>query len=297
MHWTYEPVSPANDLEQGDILEPSADLKNLFSTVHPHFTDTKYRGFLILTQTCDLARREEKGNKCGATHISLSVIRSLQDIICDSLKDQFGYLAPGIYAQHKQRSVGMLIERLVNQNEIALGLFYMHPDADAGITVPSVSILRVAISVRAMEHYQTLQKARVGKLSKEFQPKLGWMVGNLYSRVGVRDWKEETANKEAMIINDILRFEREEPLWINNKIYKKIVKKNPDFLEMEINDQEKVIKDSLPPPPKDKAIEIITKTIKNVASKIPDDALDKIAKRLNNDEQFEAQMRKFGKSN
>ncbi|MBW1834516.1 MAG: hypothetical protein JRI62_07025 [Deltaproteobacteria bacterium] len=295
MHWTYENVSPDDDLCQGDILEPTEDLKNLFNEVHPHFTHPKYRRFFILTQTCDLVQRKEKSNTCSATHINLSVVRSLHDVIRDSLKNHFGYLAPGIYSEHMKRSVQMMIERLVNQNEIALGLFYLHPDADAGITVPSVAILRVAISVRATEHYQTLQGARVGKLSKEFQPKLGWMVGNLFSRVGVRDWKEETENEEERMINDILCFSRKKPLWINHKMYKKILKERPDFDTFSVNEQEEVIKTFLPPPAKEKAIAIIAKTIKNVVPKIPEAEIEKITSRLINDQQLEAQMRKFGK--
>ncbi len=79
-------------------------------------------------------------------------------------------------------------------------------------------------------------------------------------------------------------------------MYKKILKKHPDFDTFPINEQEKVINSFLPPPPKEKAIEIIAKTIKNVVPKIPDDDLEKITRRLINDEQLEAQMRKFGKS-
>ena len=298
MHWTYEKWKCDSDLRQGDILEPTEGLLNLFKDVHPHFTQEKYRGFLILTQSCDMVRRKDRGNKCSATHISLSVIRSLQDVISDSLKDSFGYLAPGIYAQHMKKTVRDLVERLVNQNENALGLFYLHPDLDSGITVSSVAILRVAISVRAVEHYHTLEETRVGRLSKEFQPKLGWMVGNLYSRVGVTDWKEksedEKENIEEIIIKEILSFTQKEPIWLDRALHKKILKKQPDFNLLSSSVQEQIISDFLPLPPKDKAIEIIAKTIKDVAPKIPDNDLEIIKNRLVNNEQFEAQMRKFG---
>lgn len=299
MHWTYEKWERDSDLRQGDILEPTEELLNLFKDFHPHFTQEKYRGFLILTQSCDMVLRKERGNKCSATHISLSVIRSLQDVISDSLKDRFGYLAPGIYAQHTKKTVKDLVERLVNQNENALGLFYLHPALDSGITLPSVAILRVAISVRATEHYHILKEARVGRLSKEFQPKLGWMVGNLYSRVGVTDWKEqsedESENIEDNIIKEILSFTRKEPVWLDRALYKKILKKYPDFNSLSSSEQEKIISDFLPPPPKDKVIEIIAKTVKDVAPKVPDNILEIIKNRLVNNDQFEAQMRKFGK--
>jgi len=297
MHWTYEDKSSGDDdLCQGDILELNEDLRNLFNNVHPHFIQPKYLGFLILTQTCDLVRRMENGNKCGATHINLSVIRSLQDIISNSLKNRFGYLSPGIYSEHMKRAVQNMIERIVNQNEITLGLFYLHPDLDAGISVPSVAILRVSISIKAMEHYKILQDSRVGKLSKEFQPKLGWMVGNLFSRVGVSDWKEKDNNKEKTIINDILRFSRKEPLWIDNKIFKKILQEYPGFDSFDVAKQETIIKDFSYPPPKEKAIEIIAKTIKNVLPKISDDDIQKISSRLINDQQLEAQIRRCGRT-
>jgi hypothetical protein len=295
MHWTYEKIQPDSDLCQGDILEPTEELGNLFKKIHPHFTQPKYLGFFVLTQSCDLSRRKEKGNKCSATHICLSVIRSLQDVIRDSLKNHFGFLAPGVYAQHMKRTVEMMVERLMNQNENTLGLFYLYPNVDAGITLHSVAILRVAISVKAIENYETLVRARVGRLSKEFQPKLGWMVGNLYSRVGVRDWKEEKEGEEEKIIKEILCFTREEPIWLDSRLYKKIIKEYPDFNNFSSTEQTKIIKNSSPTPPKEKAIEIIAKTVKQVSPRIPEDALEKIKNRLINDEQFEAQMKKFGK--
>ncbi len=142
MHWTYESFCAEDDLCQGDILEPNEELTQIFNKVHPHFTDNKYYGFLLLTQTCDLVKRN---GKCGATHISLSVIRSLKDIIKDSLKSKFGYLSPGVYNAQQQVHVKSLIERIINQNENKLALFYLHPNLDSGITIPSVAILRVSI--------------------------------------------------------------------------------------------------------------------------------------------------------
>jgi len=299
MHWTYEKCENNADLEQGDILEPREELSALFKNVHPYFTQPKYRGFLVITQTCDLQNRLYNGTKrCSATHISLSVIRSVQDVISQSLSERFGFMAPGIYAMHMQRTVENLAERLVNQNENSLGLFFLHSDLDSGIAVHSVALLRVAISVKAVEHYETLKSARVGRLSKEFQPKLGWMVGNLYSRVGVTDWKEksekENKNLENNIIKEILSFTRNKPIWLDKKVYDKILKNKPDFDSLPLNMQEEIIRESMPDPPKDKALEIIAKTVKNVSPKISDKEIETIKSRLSNDDQFAAQMRRFG---
>lgn len=295
MHWTYEPFKEDSDLCQGDILEPSDALKAIFQDVHSHFTNEKYRGFLVLSQTCDLVRRE--GEPCGATHISLSVIRSLQDIISDSLRNNFGYLAPGVYNQGIKKSVENLAERLVNQNEYALGLFYLHPCLDSGITVGAVAVLRVSISLKSSLHYETLRASRVGRLNTNFQAKLGWMVGNLYSRVGVPDWKENAdEGVEGELLKKILAFSREEPLWLDKNIYKKIIGEEPNFENLPTHEQNNLIEKYKPVPPKDKILEIIGNTVKNIAPKITEEHLSRIKQRLSNNEQFNAQMRKIGRS-
>lgn len=299
MHWTYQDADKSSDLCQGDILEPNQELCNLFKEIHPHFTNDKYTGFLVITQNCDLVRRKEKGDRCSATHIGLSVIRSIQDIISDSLKDRFGYLAPGIYNIATKSACEALAERIINQNENALGLFYLHPELDAGITVPSVAILRVSISVKASMHYKKLIEARVGRLSKEFQPKLGWMVGNLYSRVGVSDWKEKSEKDvtEKHVLKRILSFSREEPLWLDKKLYSKILDERSDFDKLHPSEQEVVIKKFQPKPPKERILEIIVKTIADTAPKtVKEKHIDIIKQKLDNDDQLEAQMRKFGRS-
>jgi hypothetical protein len=293
MHWTYnEEYRPESDLQQGDILEPTEKLIKVFKDVHPYFAQKKYLAFFVLSQSCDMVKRN---GKCSATHINLSVVRSLQDVISSSLKDRFGYLAPGIYSESMKRTVDMMVERLVNQNENNLGLFYLHPDADAGIAVHSVAILRVAISLRASEHYETIKDARIGGLSKEFQAKLGWMVGNLFSRIGVRDWKEmqDSESKEKSIINNCLKFTRVSPIWLDKRIYGKIIEEYNNFEKLPTTEQDRIIKDFLPPPPKDKILEIITKTIKDVYPKASPEICNKIKNRLSNNQQLEAQMRKF----
>lgn len=294
MHWTYNSFNNTDDLLQGDILEPTPELSDLFSEVHPHFLDAKYRNFLVLTQSCDLARRSG-AKSCNATHISLSVIRSLEDVISDSFKVNFGYLAQGIYDSERKKIITQLIERIINQNENALGLFYLHPDADAGITVPSVAILRVSISVRAKEHYGKVLTARVGRLDTKFQPKLGWMVGNLYSRVGAPDWKELKSSEfeEQEVINNILKFNRPKPLWINSKIIKKIIEQYPSFETFSLDEQEEIINKLKPTPPKQVAIDRIINIIRDTRIDIKDDALEKIRLRLINDDELEAKMRKI----
>ena len=207
-HWTYGGFSLEDDLQQGDILSPSEDLRTIFDEVHPHFLDNKYIAFVVLTQSCDLIRRKEK--RCSATHISLAVVRTLESLLHTFLDSCCEKVCEGAYTIETRRKARDLLERLMNQNEQALGLFYLHTDLDAGITTPSVVLLRVTISLRS-EHYQTLQNSRRGRLLPEFIPKLGWLTGNLYSRVGTTDWIEKIgSNKFEEIITEHLTGSRNE---------------------------------------------------------------------------------------
>ncbi|MCX7048203.1 MAG: hypothetical protein NTX50_22305 [Candidatus Sumerlaeota bacterium] len=226
----------------------------------------------------------------------MSVIRSLEDLIASSLRNQFGYLGPGIFKKEIKERALMLIERVINQNEQNLGLFYLHPDADAGISVRCVAVLRVSISVKANEHYRTLIAARVGRLQQAFQHRLGWMVGNLYSRVDVRDWKEDTEGKEEEeLIQEIFRFNRMEPLWVASKTIRDALKRNTGFFDLPAQDQEKLLEECSPMPPKEAIIGRIGDILKECYPALQEEDVERIKKRLNNDDRFGAQIRRLSK--
>jgi hypothetical protein len=199
MHWTYQLIEDKNsDLQQGDILLPNEGLKNLFHKVHPHFIDSKYNGFLILTQTCDLVRRD---GKCKSRYVNLAVIRPLDEVLFTLLNNSCNpvvykdRIIEGAYTKESKWKAQQLLERIMNQNEQTLGIFYLHPDSDVGIAVASVAMLQVSIAVYAKEHYSVLVDSRQGRIDKEFQSKLGWLTGNLYARVATRDWPNEERDK------------------------------------------------------------------------------------------------------
>jgi len=72
-HWTYKPVSPDDDLSQGDIIARTEPVLNLLNGVHAYFCDPKYLCFIVLTQSCDLVMR---GAACKARQIALGVVRA-----------------------------------------------------------------------------------------------------------------------------------------------------------------------------------------------------------------------------
>lgn len=188
-HWTYRHIDDAtSDLQQGDILYPSEELRQVFREVHPFFQDAKYLAFMVITQSCDLVRR--KRSTCRAKHIEICVVRDLATVLPRLLEDACGTPIKRVFRHECRRQFDELLERITNQNEQSYGLFYLHPDAEAQVSVASVAMLRISIALRA-DHYDRVVKARTGRLTGEFQAKLGWLIGNLYSRVGTTDWSEE----------------------------------------------------------------------------------------------------------
>lgn len=194
-HWTYAEFKPESDLEQGDILRPTGELRDIFKAVHPHFTDEKYLGFLIATQTCDLVRR--KGGAPKAGYISLCAIRPLSQVLTKLIAQVAKPAAAGIFPKSGKEEAKRFLERLFNQNEQATGLFFLHEDADSGIGEPAVAMLRVTVTFKS-DHYETLTTSRVGRLTPQYQAKLGWLVGNLYNRPASPDWADFNGGKAKL---------------------------------------------------------------------------------------------------
>ncbi len=193
-HWTYRSFVATDDLQQGDIIRRSGALLRVLSEVLSHFCDERYTAFLVVTQSCDLVTRNE--NICKAEYINLCVIRELEPLLPTLLEPCCGAGIPGVFDSERRLYAEQLLKRVVNQNEQARGLFYLHPDADVGIPTASVALLRVSIALRR-DHYEMLQECRCGRLGPEYAAKLGWLTGNLYSRVATPDWEEQEKDESA----------------------------------------------------------------------------------------------------
>jgi len=200
-HWTYDSVQPAAELAQGDIIEPTPEFQSALREFHGGFIDPKYVAFMVLTQSCDLVRRpRNRGhpvNLCVVREMS-SIARTLMGLFCGSEID-------GVFVKECRNEGRMFLNRVINQNEQAVGLFYLHPDADAGVTRPCVAMLRIAFALHS-RHHETIKNSRCGRLKPEFQAKLGWLVGNLSSRIATADWSEpkERKREEQSIVDAVL---------------------------------------------------------------------------------------------
>jgi hypothetical protein len=125
------------------------------------------------------------------------------------------------------------IERLLNNNEP--GYFYLHSDLELEIADPVVAFLALSISIKSGDHYNTCSQARIAQLHGPFQAKLGWLVGNLYSRVGTQDWVPGAYTSKEQFDEHLDTIVQELCLWVNDKIMPKISKEE-DRLRNEKND-------------------------------------------------------------
>jgi len=223
LHWTYCTFDPSSDLQQGDILSRTDELLAVLKNVHSYFCDERYLAFIVVTQSCDLVRR--KAGSCKARHISLAVVREFDRVLPSLIGEVCAYKNTSILRSELKLEAREFVSRILDQNEQAKGLFYLHPSADAGIATASVAFLRITITLR-QEHYDLLQRCRVGRLESEFTNKLGWLVGNLYSRVGTPDWAdyEGDKHKDTLVkeyLDDAIPEESWVPdSWINSAVAK-----------------------------------------------------------------------------
>lgn len=192
----YADNPPTEALEQGDILKKTDALVGLLTKYHPHYAQhPENKFFTVLTQSCDLVTRT--GGGCKARYISLAPVRPLQTIITRELGAKLHNLLDGAQAfstrQHKA-SVEQFLHRLFNNNEPPF--FYYEAKHDSGIYDDMCAVLALPISLKP-EHYETLRRAKLAGITDVFQAKLGWLVGQLYSRVGTPDL--EAANLAAKV--------------------------------------------------------------------------------------------------
>jgi hypothetical protein len=260
VHFTYG-TSP-EDLSQGDVLKRTEALETLLSEVHPHYRKNDYRFFLVLTQTCDLVRRD--GKPCSARYISIASVRSVDTVLQRQLRahqDDFEATYNVCSMNHRERFL-QFVKRLLNNNEDEY--FYLRQEAAAGFPEDMCAFLRESIPLRARQHYQTLLDARILSLDSTFQAKLGWLVGHIYSRVGTDDWTPKTLDAQGFdkmankITNEMCQ-------WIDDRNLRAARKNMPDGLtEAEIRDRIRKAKAS------SKRVEVLTRVCAVIAERYPE---------------------------
>ena len=185
MHFTYKEPNK-NKLKQGDILKKTPELLALIQEIHPDYASEDYLFFQVLTQSCDLVRRK---NGCKSRYITIAAVRSLDLIVrraIESFTNQTIFKNKVFCSEVHKKSLKEVFNKLLNNNDT--NHFFLESSPDHELTQRCCTQLHLSISIRANEHFDTCLNAKRLELSESFQAKLGWLVGNLYSRVATEDY-------------------------------------------------------------------------------------------------------------
>jgi hypothetical protein len=217
-HFTY--CDPDRSLlRQGDILRKSEGISTILEKVHPYFIKDDCKYFMVLTQSCDLERRD--GKPCKAPYITIAAVKPLDLLIKNEIARHQTDLDKicGICNGDKRHRLYQFLERLLNNNEP--DYFYLHDDAASGFNDKMVAFLRLSIAIKSDLYYEAYLHSKIIELTLEFKAKLGWLVGQMYSRVATPDWINSSLTKGEFKnqIDDLLDARVH---WVNKKLIREL---------------------------------------------------------------------------
>lgn len=184
---TYFKPTPNQVLEQGDILSRGFPvIDSTLRQYHQYHVDKDENEFFaVLTQSCDLVPHN---GRCKARYISLAPVRSLREVL-DREFDEVLLRTPGgqylLGSEETQQRYEDFLAKLINNNDSRH--FFIPERPELGIAEDMCIMLPLALSIK-VEHLRECLDGRIAQLDDLFQAKLGWLLGQQYSRVGTPDW-------------------------------------------------------------------------------------------------------------
>jgi hypothetical protein len=167
MHRMYRP-SNGSDLCQGDVIGSRKLTPALVGHQDYIAQRTDFEAFCVMTQSCDLVRPRE------AEFITLAVARKITNIFDKS-------------DARKSRTADSL--KNIVQHRANTRYFYLYPELEAGISEDSVVDLRVMFALHK-KHYDQIVAARTMGMNELYAAHLGWMAGNVFSRIAMPEWQD-----------------------------------------------------------------------------------------------------------
>jgi hypothetical protein len=196
MHFTYDEIRPT-ELMQGDVLERTSAIDALLEEVHPHFFQhLKNLFFMVLTQSCDLVPRAA-GGKCKAQYIAIAPVRSLDVVVARYISDASAADVRSslpVISDKVKTKASEFLARVMNNNEP--GYFFLE-GKDTPLGSDCAAFLNLSIAIKSEIHFATCLEAKILQLRPDFQAKLGWLLGQLFSRVGTQDWDQKVLTKKV----------------------------------------------------------------------------------------------------
>ncbi|TNH40962.1 hypothetical protein [Paracoccus haeundaensis] len=274
---------------QGDILARTHEINDILKQVHPHFHDhPKNLFFMVLTQSCDLVVRSA-GGKCKAPYISIAPVRSL-DLVIERHISQANAAAVTadlpVLSDKVKSKASEFLSRLINNNEP--GYFFLEGQGTA-LGSDCAAFLNLSIALKSDLHFAACKRAKVLQLRAEFQAKLGWLVGQLYSRIGTQDWEQASLQRK---ISGLLR---EAAIWVPDStishLEKEFAKRAGEGVDTPMTPHEISKAVAKAPKRKDAVLEQATKIIAAVLGAERHAEVEKLRKRLEADSSLTSLLR------
>ncbi|WP_245257045.1 hypothetical protein [Nitrobacter sp. Nb-311A] len=137
-----------------------------------------------------------RDRQCKAPYIVIAPVRALDAVVqkhLDELNSADVKAALPVVGNRAKSKLSEFMQRLLNNNES--GYFYLDAE-DTDLPEDSVAFLNLSIAIKTNHHLQTCIDAKVLQLTDTFQAKLGWLLGQKYSRVGTPDMDADKARKK-----------------------------------------------------------------------------------------------------
>jgi hypothetical protein len=183
-------------LSQGDVIEKTPEVVDRVSQAHQYYANAvDYTHFMVITQSCDLIRRR---GEFKAPYITVAAVKPLRIAINHYFEttakpiEHSNFTYQPMSAQDKAKQ---LLERHLNNTES--DYFFLPRSGHPGLKEDLLVFLRLTIALRK-EHYDVLSSAKIAELSDVFQAKLGWLKGNIYSRVATPDLSDQGLDSDAI---------------------------------------------------------------------------------------------------
>ena len=289
LHFTYCRPN-VEDLQQGDVLDKTRALKSILKEVHPHYLKEDYLQFVVLTQSCDLVRRD--GKKCKARYVTLAAVRPLDLVVQREIEKHQNDFAKAAAAcsERARQTVERFLERLLNNNEPEY--FYFHEAPEFGFSESTCAFLHLSIALKADDHYQACLEARQLSLKPVFQAKLGWLVGNMYSRVGTDDWVPVYCTR-AEFKKRIESFSKDACKWVDDKRLKaasKLARNEKSLVSADMEAVRRFIDATTVPNRRKIVLDRVAAVLEELGMAPDPKTQNAVRVRLNNDPQFAANL-------
>ena len=218
-HFTYKENPSGEHLCQGDILTKTDQLNGVLKKYFSHYVKSEYTHFIVLTQSCDLVKRGSE-NKCNSRYITLAAVRSLYTAtnrIIEHIAEKRFFHNDKIFCNSKHKdSLKSKVASLINNQD--KDYFFLKSSPIHGLYEDSCAFLHLSIAIK-IEHYDCCLSSKILELKDNFQSRLGWMVGNIYSRVGTEDYVPAAVPDKASFMKFIDEILERNIVWVPASSY------------------------------------------------------------------------------